>query len=165
MPAFLNAYPRQVVLITTRAKIDVLGKEIEKDNIITIDWHMPVSFKPPLYAISIGKARLSHEMLRKSECFVVNFMPYSLKDKVLFCGRNSGKLIDKFKETGFTKKEASTIDCSVIKQSLAHIECSVLSELDAGDHTIFIGKVLKTQETKKGKRVFHTKEDNFTTTQ
>ncbi len=165
MPAFLYAYPRQTVLITTRAKIDILGKEIEKDNIITIDWHMPVSFKPALYAISIGKTRLSHEMLRKSECFVVNFMPYSLKDKVLFCGRTSGKLIDKFKGTGFTKKEAATIDCPIIKQSLAYLECSVISELDAGDHTIFIGKVLKTQESKKGKRVFHIEEDRFTTTQ
>ena len=104
-------------------------------------------------------------MLRKSESFVVNFIPYRLKDKALICGRNSGKLIDKFKETGLTKKEASTIDCPIIKQSLAYIECSILSELDAGDHTIFIGKVLKSEEIKKGKRLYHTEGDKFTTTQ
>jgi len=163
--SFLNANPRQTVLITTRAKVDILGKETEKDNIVAIDWHMPVSFKPKLYAISIGKTRLSYHMLRSSECFVVNFMPYSLKDKVLFCGRNSGKILDKFKETGFAKTEAQTIDCPIIKQSLAYLECSILSELDAGDHTIFIGKVLKSEEIKKDKRLYHTEEDSFTTTQ
>jgi len=162
--SFLNANPRQSVLITTRAKMDVMGKDIEKDNIVTIDWHMPVSFEPKLYAISIGKTRFSHEMLRKSECFVVNFMPFSLKEPVLFCGRNSGRLIDKFQETKLTKKEAQTIDCPIIKQSLAYLECSIISELDSGDHTIFIGKVLKSEEKKKSKRLFHVEKDKFTTT-
>ena len=158
------AAPRQTVLITCRSHIKVLTKEVVKDNIITIDWHMPTSFNPELYAISIGKTRFSMELIRKSRAFVVNFMPYSLKDKVLMCGRVSGKHVDKFKETGLTKAEAEKLDCPRIKEALAWLECEVINEIETGDHIIFIGKVVKSELMKKDKRVFHIEGDNFTTT-
>ena len=51
--------PRQVILVSSRAEMDILGKKELKDNIITLAWHMPVSFNPKLYAIAIGKTRFS----------------------------------------------------------------------------------------------------------
>ena len=84
-------YPRQTILVTT---------ELEgKDNIITLDWHMPVSVKPLLYAICIGKKKFSRKLIDDSGVFAVNFVPYKLKDAAIFCGRNSGEHIDKFEKT------------------------------------------------------------------
>ncbi len=125
---------------------------------------MPVSFSPPLYAICVGKTRLSHELISKSKAFVVNFVPYALKKEVLFCGRHSGRNLDKFKETGLKKEKAAKVDCPRIVQALATLECSVLQQIDAGDHTIFIGKILNAQFKKKDKRLFHLLLDDFTTT-
>jgi len=160
------AYPRQVILVTSRAEIKPkfsIKKEI-KDNIMTLSWHSPVSFNPELYAVMIGKERFSYGLIHESKVFVVNFMPYKLKKEVLFCGRISGENIDKFKETGLIKEEAETIDCCRIKQALACLECEVINEIDAGDHVIFIGKVLKTVSKREEKRVFQVKGDVFTTT-
>ncbi|MBU1704466.1 MAG: flavin reductase family protein, partial [Nanoarchaeota archaeon] len=104
-------YPRQVILVTCHAEIEIMGKEIDKKNIITLSWHMPVSFKPSMYAISVGKERLSHDIIKKSGVFCVNFMPYELKDKVLFCGRHSGRTKDKFAESGLKEAKCDKIDC------------------------------------------------------
>jgi flavin reductase (DIM6/NTAB) family NADH-FMN oxidoreductase RutF len=91
-------------------------------------------------------------------------MPIELKKEVLFCGRNSGEHLDKFKETGLEKQEAEKIDCPKIKQALACLECEVVNEIEAGDHVILIGKVLNMKKNKNGKRIYQVKGDKFTTT-
>jgi flavin reductase (DIM6/NTAB) family NADH-FMN oxidoreductase RutF len=153
--------PRQVVLVSSRSRMDIMGKEAEKDNIITIAWHMPVSFEPKLYAIAIGKERYSCSIIQKSKSFVVNFMPYELKDKALFCGTHSGRHTDKFRE--LEKEESDNIDCPRIKQAAAFMECEVINQIEAGDHIIFIGKVVNSQVKDISPRLFQDSKD-FTTT-
>ena len=164
MPAIIA--PRQTACISCRGKVKdkFSGKEEIKDNIITIDWHMQTSFEPFLYAISIGKTRFSCSLINKSRVFVVNFTPFSYKDEVLFCGRHSGEHMDKFRESGLRKEEAEKIDCCRIKEAVAFLECEVINQIEAGDHIIFIGKVVNSEERGKEKRVFHTTGDSFTTT-
>lgn len=159
--------PRQVILITSRARIipRFSAKEVEKDNVMAATWHMPVSYTPPMYAIAVGKNKHSLELIRKGASFVVNFMPYSAKDKVLESGRTSGELIDKIKIIGLKTEDAETIDCLRIKEALACLECEVVQEIETGDHIIFIGKVLKIIKNKESKRIFQIIGDQFTTTE
>jgi len=158
--------PTQTILVSCRgnAKDKFSSRKILKDNLFVLDWHMQTSFEPFLFAISVGKTRFSHQLIKESRVFAVNFMQYSLKDKVLYCGRRSGEHIDKFNEAGLTKQEAETIDCCRVKESLAFIECEVMQEIETGDHTIFVAKVTKQEEKEPGKRLFHLGGDNFTTT-
>lgn len=148
--------PRQTVLVTCRHQ--------GKDNIITLDWHMPLSFYPMMYAISVGKTRYSLGLIRSSKVFVVNFMSQDYEKEILFCGRHSGKNCDKFTETELTKEEAEKIDCSRIKEALGFLECKVVNEVEAGDHILFIAEVVSSDLNKKGKRLFHIWGDKFTTT-
>ncbi len=162
------SYPRQVILVTSRAfvKSKFSAEKEHKDNVFTLSWHSPVSFNPELYAIMVGKTRYSYQLIKESKVFAVNFMPIELKKEVLFCGRNSGEMMDKFKETGLEKEECEKIDCCRLKQALAVLECHVINEVEAGDHVIFIGKVLHAKQNQKGKRIFQAQggKDLFTTT-
>lgn len=158
--------PAQAILVTTRTEIkDKLKiKDITKDNIITVAWHMNTSFNPPLYAISIGKTRHSYRLISNSRVFAVNFMPYEMKDKIIGCGIVSGEYTDKFEDIGFTKEEADKIDCPLIKEAIGHLECEVINEIETGDHIIFIGQVLKSELKSQDKRLYHIESDKFTTT-
>lgn len=160
------AYPRQAVIVSCRGNTKrAFSNEIEeRDNLITLSWHMPVSFDPELYAISVGKERFSHKLIEESGVFAVNFLPYHLKDEALFCGRNSGEHIDKFEKTKLKKEEAESIDCCRILNAAGIMECEVIDSKEAGDHTIFIGKVLKKIDKKGGKKLFQAGGDGFTTT-
>jgi len=77
--------------------------------------------------------------------------------------------MDKFKESGLTKEEADNIDCVRIKEAIGYHECEVVNEVDAGDHTIFIGKVVNSELKKETKRLFQgsssAKGYGFTTTE
>ena len=155
--------PRQVILVSSRETMEVMGKEIEKDNIITVAWHMPVSMEPELYAITIAKSHFSSDIISNSKTFVVNFIPFELKKHAVFCGTHSGSHMDKFKESGLTMEEAQSIDCGRIKEAIAYLECEVINEIEAGDHIIYIGKVMHSEEKGKKKRLFQGGKD-FTTT-
>lgn len=155
--------PRQTVVVTCRSRAEVMGKELEKDNAITIDWHMPTSFEPRLYAVSIGKTRFSHKLIQKSKAFVVNFMPYDMKDSVIYLGSTSGEHKNKIEEAGIEIEDAQNIDCPIIKGAAAYLECEVVKEIDTGDHTIFIGKIINSRIENNKKRIIHIDGDNFTT--
>jgi len=127
--------PVETALVSVRAVV--------KDNVMACDWHSKVNYDPELYMISIGHSRFTYNMIKKSKCFVVNFMPAKLVEKVRKCGRISGKdVLNKFTEVGLGIKEAKKIDCPVVAEALAHIECKVIKEIDFSDHTIFVGEIV-----------------------
>ena len=148
--------PRQIVLVTCRHN--------GKDNIITLAWHMPTSFQPPMYTLSIGKTRFSHDMIKNSGSFCVNFISAEYKDAIVECGTGSGRSKDKFRESGFGREECERIDCPRIKEALGFLECKVVESIETGDHTIFVGEVLKSSPVKPGKRLYHIDGPKMTTT-
>lgn len=134
----LTLYPRQTVLVTSR--------HLGKDNIITLDWAMPVSFSPALVAISVAPKRFSHDMIKESKEFVLAIPTPEMQEAVLYCGSHSGRDTDKFKGSGLTKIKASKVKAQLIKEAGANLECRLFSSLEAGDHTIFVGEVLETHK-------------------
>lgn len=165
MPSISDiADARQVILITTRAETEILGKKITKDNIMTADWHSPLSFNPLLYGILIGKTRYSFNLIKKSKVFCVNFIPYKMKEKAIQCGKQRGEHIDKFNEFGLKKEECEKIDCPRLKDAVAFLECEVEKEIETGDHVLFVGKVMNSALKRQEKRLFHITGDKFTTT-
>jgi len=156
--------PRQTVLVTCREETDILGKRMQKDDIVAVDWHTPLSSEPFMYAVALAKS-LSYELIHKSRAFVVNFVPYTLKEEVLFCGTHSGRHIDKFAEAGLTKEESQALDCPRIKEAIGFLECEVVDELETGDHVLLIARVMNSELKRQSRRPYHIKEEAFTTTE
>lgn len=125
--------PRQVVLVTTRHD--------GEDNIWPMDFHMPLSFVPPLYCIASRSGSHGGDMVRSSGVFVVNFVPASWQEVILYCGRISGRQTDKFAGSGLKKEQADSIPAPRLAESLGAIECRVQQVVEVGDHTLFIGEV------------------------
>jgi len=147
--------PFQTVLCTSRGRTEIIGKTAIVDNVMTIDWHTPVSVNPALYVIAVGKLRFSLELIRSSQVFAINFLGPKFKDAVILCGSHTGKHMDKFKEAGLAKEEAHTIDCPLIEGRANAFECHVLKEIDAGDHVLIIGHITQAHEDSGESRLIH----------
>jgi flavin reductase (DIM6/NTAB) family NADH-FMN oxidoreductase RutF len=157
-------YPRQVVLITCKGIVEIMGKEIEKENVMTVAWHTNLSYDPPLYGIALHKDRFSLKLIRNSGNFIVNFMPYEAEKLVKELSRVSGEFVEKFEESLLTKDDGETLDCPRVKEAAAYIECEVINEVDAGDHVFIIGKVVHVVNVRNDKRLIYKGNDEFTTT-
>ena len=125
--------PRQVVLVTTRFQ--------EQENVWPVDWHIPLSLSPKLYGLALNRSGYGTELVRASGVFVVNFVPVTWEEVIFFCGRTSGRQVDKFAATGLAKEEAQTVDAPRLADALGVLECRDVRAVETGDHTFFVGEV------------------------
>lgn len=130
------------VLVSVRAPARVIGPEEVRDNIGVIDWHMPVSIRPMKYSISVHNDDSIKRMISRAGNFVVNFMGLSQESIVLSCEMHDGLFVDLFEKNNLTKADSDYIESPRIKEAQVVLECEVEQELESGDHTIFIGKVV-----------------------
>ena len=127
-------YPLPVVMVSVR---DGEGK----DNIITVDWAGTVCTNPPMVSISVRPERYSYHMLKESGEFVINLTTEELCRAADYCGVKSGRDVDKFRELGLKKEEASVVGAPMIGQSPVNIECRVTKVEELGSHHMFLARV------------------------
>jgi flavin reductase (DIM6/NTAB) family NADH-FMN oxidoreductase RutF len=139
--------PRQVVLVTTR--------HAGEDNVWPMDWHVPLSMEPGIYGIAANRAGYGAALVRQSGVFVVNFVPATWEKTIFLCGNVSGRGADKFAVAGLRKEEAEAVDAPRLADSLGSIECRVRQTVEVGDHTLFIGEVLRTVLRAEAARLHH----------
>jgi len=145
-PKYELLYPRQTVLVTSWDGTNNNGRT----NIITLDWSMPTSIKPFLVAISVGKTRHSYGCISDGREFVVNIPVKSLENAVLLCGTKSGRNCNKFREAGLHETASKKVKPAGILECPARLECVLESEIETGDHVIFVGRVVNA-EVDRGK--------------
>jgi flavin reductase (DIM6/NTAB) family NADH-FMN oxidoreductase RutF len=143
--AIKTKYPEQVVIAISKDKNG-------KPNPVTLGWTMIVSGNPPMMAIAIAKKHYSIEAVNHSKCFTISFPSSEMAEAALFFGSKSGRDSDKFAEFSCKIEPAQKIDSVLLSDAVANFECELVSQAEAGDHIVFIGKIVcshKNPETKK----------------
>ncbi len=147
--AIKTKYPEQVVIAVARDKIG-------KANPVTLGWTMIVSGSPPMMAISVASRHYSIETIRHSRCFTISFPSSDMADAALFFGSKSGRDVDKFAEFDCATEPAKAIDSVLLCDAAANFECTLESETIAGDHIIFVGKVVAAHTNTEAKKRLYT---------
>jgi flavin reductase (DIM6/NTAB) family NADH-FMN oxidoreductase RutF len=146
--AIKTKYPEQVVIAIAK---DRNGKA----NPVTLGWTMIASGEPPMMAIAVAKTHYSIEAITHSRSFTIAFPSSEMADAALFFGSKSGREIDKFAEFDCETKPAKTIDSVLLADAVANFECTLESQMVAGDHVIFIGNVVSSHiNTEPKKRLY-----------
>ena len=122
----------------------VISGTFEVPNIMPAGWSMRTSFTPPLFAISIGLERYTHDLITRYKEFVVSFPSERNERLILKTGNCSGRNLNKFEKFKIRNiKRAEKVNLPLLIDSYLNLECVLESFLDTGDHTIFVGRVLK----------------------
>ncbi len=111
-------------------------------NVITVAWLIPVSVDPPLLAVAIRPERYSYSLLVASGEFVVNVISYERAREALFCGRRSGRDVDKVAALGLETTPGQVVGALLLTGiGDAFLECRVRQQIEVGDHDLFIAEV------------------------
>jgi flavin reductase (DIM6/NTAB) family NADH-FMN oxidoreductase RutF len=148
--AVKTKYPEQVVIAIAK---DRNGKA----NPITLGWTMIVSGNPPMMAIAVAKKHYSIEAITHSKSFTIAFPSSDMADAALFFGSKSGRDTDKFAEFECKTEPAKAIDSVLLSDAVANFECTLESQIPAGDHMIFVGEIVSSHiNTEPKKRLYTT---------
>jgi flavin reductase (DIM6/NTAB) family NADH-FMN oxidoreductase RutF len=125
------------------------------DNIngMMADWVMQVSFNPRLVAVSLERNSTTLRNLRETGFFTVNMLAAEQRGLAMkFCQpRQASKIVGRSerasaviydKMDGVPYRMGDLTDCPVLNDGLAYLQCQVDQLVDAGDHTLALGRVL-----------------------
>ncbi len=118
----------------------ISSKNRERFNGQIANVAVQITADPPQIAVALNKGNLTHDFVMESRVFSVSVLgesaPMTLIGKF---GFKSGRDIDKFKDTDHFVGETGA---PVVKENaVAWLECQVVASVDAGTHTLFIGRV------------------------
>ncbi len=134
--AMRRKYPEWVVLVST---VDEDGTP----DVMPAGWSMVASYQPPMFAVSVGHTRYTHELVRSRKEFVVAFPGPGLEEAIAYTGSCSGRDVkEKVANAGLAVFEASLVEPPLLEDCVVNLECELAGELEAGDHTIFLGRVV-----------------------
>ncbi len=134
--AIVTKYPEQVVVAIAR---DPKGKY----NPITLGWTMLASGSPPMMAVAIARKQWSIQAFRHAGQFVIAFPSEHQQPEVMLFGTRSGRDCDKLAEAHANTVPAKAIDCVLLADAVANFECRLAGEMEAGDHIVFLGEVVR----------------------
>ena len=141
----LESMPYGLYIIGSRGADNVNG--------MMADWVMQVSFHPRLVAVSLERNSTTLRNLRETGFFTVNMLAAEQRLlAVKFCqprqaskiqGRSeraSAVIYDKLADV--PHQMGALTNCPILDEGLAYLECEVHELVDAGDHTLALGRVL-----------------------
>jgi flavin reductase (DIM6/NTAB) family NADH-FMN oxidoreductase RutF len=94
-----------------------------------------VSLDPPLILVCVDHKSQSYPALSESRGFAVNILSAAQED---ISRRFATTRLDKFDGVPHV---LGVVGAPLLKDALAHIECTTVSTHVQGDHTIFVGRV------------------------
>lgn len=127
----MSKFATGVTVVTTRSGNDIHG--------LTVNAFCSVSLEPMLVLVCIDKSATAHALLEKSKNYAVNFLAADQEDIARRFATDQLSASERFK--GITHHRETT-GAPVFDHSLGFIDCEIVSSYPAGDHTIFVGKVL-----------------------
>lgn len=94
---------------------------------------MPLSLSPAQFAISLAASSATLAAIRRSSCFCINILSRDQKD---YCRRFSGPREERFEGLEY---KLGKLGVPVLGDTVAHMECELVSDHASGDHFILVG--------------------------
>ncbi|MYL22395.1 flavin reductase family protein [Halomonas alkaliantarctica] len=111
-------------------------------NLMTMGWHMILSFTPSLFGCLISAGNHSFELVRKSRECVINVPTTALTDEVVGIGNSSGREIDKFTHFNLTPEPSDKIATPGVRECYANFECRLLDDSMIERHNFFLFEIV-----------------------
>ncbi len=107
---------------------------------LTANSFTSVSLDPMLLLVCVDKKALGHGELARCRSFGVSVLAADQADVSNLFAKTGEP--EQGRLRGGTAFRYGASGCPLIEGALAHLECERHAEVDAGDHTIFVGRVV-----------------------
>lgn len=124
----LGRFASGITIVTAR------GHDGE-DHGMTVSAFCSVSLSPPMILICVDRVADMHALLRPGEHFGVSILSREME---AHSRRFADERTDRFDGIGYVRGECGVV---LIEDAVAHMECVVLHQHEAGDHSIFVAEV------------------------
>jgi flavin reductase len=127
--ALFGEIPSPVAVVTVEVSGQAAG--------LTVDSLVALSLEPPLVGVALRRHAALHELLRDAGAFAVSILA-SGQEQI---ARHFARGVPPIGLWTGIEATAGELGAPLIDAALGWLECRLASEIDAGDHTLFVGQV------------------------
>ena len=131
-------------------------------NAMTVGWALVgKAWNYPVLMVAVRPTTYTHELIEETNEFTVNVPRADMREIVAFCGKMSGRNVDKFTEKNIAIENGINVKSPMLSDCVAHYECNVflkskvvpeLLPLNTREkhfrsqdyHTLYFGNILTT---------------------
>lgn len=121
-------------------------------------WVQQCSFEPPQVSVAIRPDRAIVAMLGPGSRFTLNILEASQTDMIVHFGRGFALEDNAFAGLDVRREPNQG---PVLTEALAYLECEVAGRLNAGDHDLFVGRVLAGELLDEGQPMVHIRKNGL----
>jgi flavin reductase (DIM6/NTAB) family NADH-FMN oxidoreductase RutF len=110
-------------------------------NGMTANWVTQISFDPKWVGVGVERTALTHELIEAGRCFSVSLID-----------REDRAIVRKFTKPVDVDLDAGTLNgfpfvervtgAPILGQAAAYLDCALREQVEAGNHTFFVGEVV-----------------------
>ncbi len=130
----LRLLPAPVTIIGTAAAGRLAG--------LTAAWVMRASHEPPLLVVAVGHERHTHAVLAEATDFSVTLLREGQVAEARLFGLASGRERDKWAEV---EHDLLPGGVPALRHGVARYLCRIADRFPAGDHTLYVGRVIQAE--------------------
>jgi len=134
VPIANNAFVYPMPMVVVGAMV------AERPNFMAVGWVSRVNFRPPMIAVSLGKAHYTNGGIHTTKVFSVNIPSLDLLEKVDYAGLVSGQ--EKDKSGLFTVILGQSTGAPMIEECPVCMECRLAQVVDLPTNELFIGEIV-----------------------
>jgi flavin reductase (DIM6/NTAB) family NADH-FMN oxidoreductase RutF len=131
--ALLREVPSPVAIVTVEVEGESAG--------LTVDSFVSLSADPPLVGIALGRHAALLELLRDAGAFAISFLASGQEHLAQHFARGVPPIAH---WTGIETTRGEN-GAPLIADALGWIECRLAAAHEVGDHTLFVGEVLRVE--------------------
>lgn len=146
----LGKIPSGVGVLTARQ-----GTE---ESAMLASWFQQAAFEPPMISVAVNKERPIQSLIQGSKKFCLSIFHTNQKDLFSHFAKGFEPGQDPF--DGIAVERRAT-ECAVIREAMSYLDCELVSATDAGDHIVYLGRIIDGGILNDGKSMVHTRSSGF----
>jgi flavin reductase (DIM6/NTAB) family NADH-FMN oxidoreductase RutF len=121
-------------------------------------WVQQCSFDPPQVSVAIRRDREIIGLLGEGALFTLNILEASQTDMIVHFGRGFALGQDAFNGLDVRRELPQG---PVLSEALGYLRCQVVGRIPAGDHDLFLGRVLAGRILDEGQPMVHIRKNGL----
>jgi flavin reductase (DIM6/NTAB) family NADH-FMN oxidoreductase RutF len=134
----MRGFPAGVAVLT----VDVEGERVG----LTVGSVVSLSLDPPLVGVSVSRQAAMHELLRRARAFALSLLAGDQEAVAQHFARG----VPPFAHWHGVPIREGAAGAPLLEGALGWLECRVGREHEAGDHTLFVGEVVRAERGRSG---------------
>ncbi|MGX8702577.1 flavin reductase family protein [Caproiciproducens sp.] len=131
----------------------ILGVKTEhRENLMTAAWLTQISDHPNTLLVAVAKSHYTAALIEVAGAFSVSILAAGQEDVARKCGFVSGRDVDKLDGIEITRFNSGA---PLIVGAAAHLNCQLTTEIDVGDHMLFVGGVTAAEVFERQPLIYH----------